>query len=370
MPSGHRPSGSPQADFTGVRGRRPARVLPAAGFWLRSIGGPFRSADRGGDRTRAAGAPRTPARAIAASLRQFYAEATRLDLSQSDPVVAARNALGLLAPLVLAAALGSPAVGVQAAIGALQTAFADRPGPVPAAAGPDADHRAGRRGDGRAGRGVRHQPAGLRRCCWRCAPSPPGCCCRPVPAPPRSGSRRPPARWCSATCRRPRWPRVHTGLLVFAGGALQAVLAIAAWPLGRHGPERRALAALYRQLAGLAERADRRRDQPAAGRCHRRRPGGAQRRRARPRAERGGLPGAAGRGDAGPAGHPGAVGLCRPAAPGRAGRGRGRGPGRAEHRGLGAAPASRRPCRPVARSTRRGPTGCWPAPAAPGWPDR
>jgi uncharacterized membrane protein YccC len=46
---------------------------------------------------------------------------------------------------------------------------------------------------------------------------------------------------------------VQTGLLVLAGGAVQAVLAIAAWPLGRHRPERRALAALYLRLAELAE---------------------------------------------------------------------------------------------------------------------
>jgi uncharacterized membrane protein YccC len=42
------------------------------------------------------------------------------------------------------------------------------------------------------------------------------------------------------------------GLLVLAGGLGQAVLTVAAWPLGRHRPERLALAGLYRELAGLA----------------------------------------------------------------------------------------------------------------------
>ena len=41
-------------------------------------------------------------------------------------------------------------------------------------------------------------------------------------------------------------------LLIFAGGLLQMLLAIAAWPLQRYGPERHALAALCRQLAASA----------------------------------------------------------------------------------------------------------------------
>lgn len=40
--------------------------------------------------------------------------------------------------------------------------------------------------------------------------------------------------------------------LIFAGGLLQVVLALAAWPLQRYRPERFALADLMRQLAGIA----------------------------------------------------------------------------------------------------------------------
>jgi uncharacterized membrane protein YccC len=47
---------------------------------------------------------------------------------------------------------------------------------------------------------------------------------------------------------------VHVGLLILAGGAGQVVLAIAAWPSGRHRPERSALSGLYRELAGAARR--------------------------------------------------------------------------------------------------------------------
>ncbi|MBS0432025.1 MAG: FUSC family protein, partial [Proteobacteria bacterium] len=43
-------------------------------------------------------------------------------------------------------------------------------------------------------------------------------------------------------------------LLIFAGGALQTLFAIAAWPLQRYRPERMAVANALRQLAGLARR--------------------------------------------------------------------------------------------------------------------
>jgi uncharacterized membrane protein YccC len=45
---------------------------------------------------------------------------------------------------------------------------------------------------------------------------------------------------------------LHVGLLVLAGGAVQIVLAVAAWPLRRHRPERIALAGLYRALGSMA----------------------------------------------------------------------------------------------------------------------
>ena len=45
---------------------------------------------------------------------------------------------------------------------------------------------------------------------------------------------------------------VTSGLLVFGGALLQTILAVALWPLRRHYPERRALAALYEEMARSA----------------------------------------------------------------------------------------------------------------------
>ena len=56
-------------------------------------------------------------------------DAARLDRTQSDPVVAFRNAIGVIAPLVVGTIAGGASLGLAATIGALQTAFADRPGP-------------------------------------------------------------------------------------------------------------------------------------------------------------------------------------------------------------------------------------------------
>src|SRR5580693_10583618 len=45
---------------------------------------------------------------------------------------------------------------------------------------------------------------------------------------------------------------LQSALLAFGGGLLQTALAVASWPMRRYGPERRALAALYSELASSA----------------------------------------------------------------------------------------------------------------------
>lgn len=56
----------------------------------------------------------------------------------------------------------------------------------------------------------------------------------------------------SADMRLPVAQAPGVALLIFAGGVLQVLLALAAWPLQRYRPERFALAELMRQLAGIA----------------------------------------------------------------------------------------------------------------------
>jgi uncharacterized membrane protein YccC len=46
---------------------------------------------------------------------------------------------------------------------------------------------------------------------------------------------------------------LQSGLLALGGGLLQTILAVASWPVSRHAPERRALAAFYTALANAAD---------------------------------------------------------------------------------------------------------------------
>ncbi|MGI8667574.1 MAG: hypothetical protein ACR2N4_16360 [Jatrophihabitans sp.] len=194
----------------------------------------------------------SPSRAVARSLRRLYVDAARIDLSQSDPVVSARNAVGLALPLAVAAAFGSPAVGVQAAIGGLQTAFADRPGPyrlrvvrmlITALTAAVTAGLAAGLGGNLAASAVLLAILGFGA----------GQLLSVGPSAAQVGVA---ATACALVLGHiPERPlaALYTGLLVLAGGLVQLLLAVAAWPLGRHRPERQALASLYRQLAALAD---------------------------------------------------------------------------------------------------------------------
>jgi uncharacterized membrane protein YccC len=197
------------------------------------------------------GSSQSPARVVARSLRRLYADAARVDLSQSDPVVSARNAVGLVVPLVLATALGSPAAGVQSAIGGLQTAFADRPGPyrlrvarmllTALAAAVTAGLAAG------LGHNLFATAVLLAVLAFAA-----GLLLSVGPSAAQVGVAATACALILGHLPEPPLAALQTGLLVLAGGAVQTLLAIAAWPLGRHRPERQALTGLYQQLAALA----------------------------------------------------------------------------------------------------------------------
>jgi uncharacterized membrane protein YccC len=178
-------------------------------------------------------------------------EAARLDRTQSDPVVSGRNALGVAAPLAIGALAGDVSIGLPSTIGALQAAFADRPGPyrlrmfrmlatavaaavtsglAVAASGNDAVSVLLLLGLAFA--------AGL--------------LLAGGPSATQVGVAAVAAALIIGHTPEPGSVAIHVALLVLAGGAGQTALAIAAWPLRRHRPERQALARLYRELADAA----------------------------------------------------------------------------------------------------------------------
>ena len=198
-----------------------------------------------------------------AGLIELLRSAARLDRTQSDPVVAARNAIGVAAPLIIGALSGGAALGLPATIGALQTAFADRPGPYRlrmlrmlatalAAAITSGLAVALSRTD--IGSALLLLVLGFGA----------GLLLSGGPSATQVGVAATAAALIIGHRQAPASAAVHVALLVLAGGAGQALLAIAAWPLGRHRPERRALAELYRQLAGVARRPPRTDAAPAA----------------------------------------------------------------------------------------------------------
>ncbi|WP_434616108.1 FUSC family protein [Arthrobacter sp. A5] len=181
---------------------------------------------------------------ISATVRQSL----RLDFSQSDPVVAARNAMGVAVPLVVGVVVGNIGIGVFGAVGAMFAAFSDRPGGYRL--------RLARMVTTSAAAGIGGGLSIL------CAPSVPlslllvavfafitGMLLSLGANVSQIGT--------AATAvaivlnRFPQTPANALGIaaLIAAAGLVQSLLAVAGWPLHRHAPERAVLAGLYRKLA-------------------------------------------------------------------------------------------------------------------------
>ena len=187
------------------------------------------------------------------ALLSLVRDAARLDRTQSDPVVAGRNAVGVAAPLVIGALAGNAALGLASTIGALQTAFADRPGPyrlrmirmaTTAFAAAVTSTLAVACSDSTVASAVLLLVVGFLA----------GLLLATGPSGTQVGVAATAAAIVIGHQAQGPGVALHVGLLVLAGGAGQIVLALAAWPLGRHRPERLALAGLYRGLADLARR--------------------------------------------------------------------------------------------------------------------
>jgi uncharacterized membrane protein YccC len=191
--------------------------------------------------------PRTAAAALTALLRT----AARVDRTQSDPVVALRNAIGVAAPLAVGAIAGNAAYGLPATIGALQTAFADRPGPYrlrllrmsgAAVAVAVTSAFAVLLSGTTIGSALFLSLIGFAG----------GLLLSVGPSAAQVGVASTAAALLLGHQAEAPSAALHVALLVLAGGATQTLLAVSAWPLRRHLPERGALAGLYRQLADLA----------------------------------------------------------------------------------------------------------------------
>ena len=200
----------------------------------------------------AATGARTAARS-GASLGRLLRDAARLDRTQSDPVVSLRNAIGVAAPLAIGALVGNVAFGLPSTIGALQTAFADRPGPyrlrllrmlATALAAAVTSGVAVLLSSSDIASAALLLVLGFAA----------GLLLTAGPSATQVGVAGTAAALIIGHNREPASAALHVGLLILVGGLGQAVLAIAAWPLGRHRPERVALAGLYAELATVARR--------------------------------------------------------------------------------------------------------------------
>jgi uncharacterized membrane protein YccC len=185
------------------------------------------------------------------SLRVLLRNGLRIDRSQSDPVVAFRNAVGVAGPLAVGALAGNAAIGLLATIGALQTAFADRPGPyrlrmlrmlTTAVAAATTSGLAVLASQSDAASVALLLALGFGA----------GLLLAGGPSAAQVGTAATAAALIIGHRPEPPGVALHVALLILAGGAVQAVLAIAAWPLRRHRPERFVLATLYRELAAIA----------------------------------------------------------------------------------------------------------------------
>jgi uncharacterized membrane protein YccC len=178
-------------------------------------------------------------------------QSLRLDRTQSDPIVALRNAVGVALPLAIGEVRGDLTAGLAATIGALQTAFADRPGPYRlrimrmlgtalAAAVTSALAVLASRSDLASVALLFVLAFGA------------GLLLAGGPSATQVGVAAVAAALILGHLVEGPSAAPHVALLVFVGGAAQAALAVAAWPLRRHRPERLALARLYRELAAVA----------------------------------------------------------------------------------------------------------------------
>jgi uncharacterized membrane protein YccC len=176
-----------------------------------------------------------------------------LELNRTDtpPRVALRNTAGVVLPLVLGAATGQLAIGLAVSSGAWMTMFSDQPGPyalrirrvLATAVGAGLSAFAGYAIGGDLYLAI---PAII---VWGFVG---GLMVALGPAAGRVGLNGVILFTITAASPKPLSEAAIAAGLIVAGGVLQTLLSVAAWPLQRYRPERHALAQVYRELANAA----------------------------------------------------------------------------------------------------------------------
>ncbi|WDJ96561.1 FUSC family protein [Xanthomonas campestris pv. incanae] len=176
-----------------------------------------------------------------------------IDLKPRDvPVrVALRNTAAVVLPLLIGVATGHVAAGLAVCSGALNTMFSDQPGPYRARLQRMLMAALAAGGAALLGIWVGHNTPALVLAGLLLGLGG-GLLVALGPVAARVGLTSMILLVVSADMRLPVAQAPGVALLIFAGGVLQVLLALAAWPLQRYRPERFALAELMRQLAGIA----------------------------------------------------------------------------------------------------------------------
>jgi uncharacterized membrane protein YccC len=188
------------------------------------------------------------------SLRsQLLSTLTRVKRPNVPVAVALRNTAAVVLPLAVGFATGVPGVGVGISVGALTTMFADQPGPYRQRLELIALVSLAGAVSGLTGFLVgAHLPLRLAAVAvW-------GFACGLMvlygPRMTRVGVTSMILLIVATATPRPWFEALEAAGLILAGGLLQLLFSIAAWPLMRYRPERQAVATVYQELAQLARR--------------------------------------------------------------------------------------------------------------------
>ncbi len=177
--------------------------------------------------------------------------------------VALRNAAGVAAPLIVGALSGHLNAGIGIAAGALNVMFSDQPGPYRQRLRAILLAALGGALSGYAGFvfGAQRDAMIALALMWGFAG---GMLVLFGTAATRVGMTSMILLVIAAATPLPPVAAANAAALLFAGGLLQALLAVIAWPLQRYRPERTALAQTYREIAALARHPPPRDAPPAA----------------------------------------------------------------------------------------------------------